>query len=155
MATLVKDSRARSPFWYACFTAADGRQLKKSTKQRDRGKALEVALNLERAEGAARAGTLTEARARQLLSEILERTTGESLIVTTTEGWLRDWLRGKELAKSTATHEKYSSTVEAFVGHLGSKAKMTIAALAPARHCSLPGFADYGWKAPPYRAGFS
>ena len=131
MATLVKDSRNRSPFWYACYLSADGRQLKKSTKQKERGKALEVALTLERAETAARIGTLTETRARQLLSEVLERTTGESLIVTTVETWLRDWLRGKELAKSTATHAKYSSTVEAFLAHLGPKAKQTLAAVAP------------------------
>jgi integrase len=131
MATLIKDSLNRSPFFYACYTAADGRQLKKSTKQRDRGKALEVALTLERAESAARAGTLTESRARQLVSEVLERTTGESLIVTTVEGWLRDWLRGKELAKSAATHEKYASTVEAFIVHLGQKAKQNITAIAP------------------------
>ena len=131
MATLVKDSLKRSPFWYACFTAADGRQLKKSTKQRDHGKALEVALTLERAEAAARAGTLTESRARELVSEVLERTTGESLIVTTVEGWLRDWLRGKKISKSPATHEKYASTIEAFISHLGPKAKLTITAVAP------------------------
>ncbi len=131
MATLIKDSLKRSPFWYACYTTADGRQLKKSTKQRDRGKALEVAVTLERTEAAARAGTLTETRARKLVSEVLERTTGESLIVATVEGWLRDWLRGKELAKSAATHEKYASTVEAFITHLDQKAKMNITAVAP------------------------
>jgi len=140
MATLIKDSLARSPFWYACYTTADGRQLKKSTKQRDRGKALEVALTLERAESAARAGTLTESRARELVSEVLERTTGESLTVTTVEGWLRDWLRGKELAKSAATHEKYSSTVETFITHLGPKGKINITAIAPR---DLANFRDY------------
>ncbi|MEJ0000853.1 MAG: site-specific integrase [Verrucomicrobiota bacterium] len=131
MATLVKDSNNRSPYWIACYTAADGRRLKKSTKQRKRTKALEVALALERAEAAARAGTLTETRARQLVGEVLERTTGESLIITSTEGWLRDWLRGKKVSKSVATYEKYTSTVEAFIAHLGPKAKLTLAAVAP------------------------
>ena len=140
MASLIKDSYYHSPYWIACYTSADGRRLKKSTKQRDRGKALEVALSLERAEAAARAGTLTETRARQLVSEVLERTTGESLIVTTVEGWLRDWLRGKELAKSAGTHEKYSSTVEAFIAYLGPKAKLNITAVAPR---DLNNFRDY------------
>jgi len=129
MANIFK--RRESPFYVCSYRASDGRWLKKSTKERARGKALEVALTLERAEAAARAGTLTEARARQLVSEVLERTTGESLIVTTVEAWLRDWLRGKEIAKSTATHEKYASTVEAFLAHLGQKAKQTLAAVAP------------------------
>lgn len=129
MATVFK--RQESPYYVCSYRAGDGRWLKKSTKQRDRGKALEVALTLERAEAAARAGTLTEARARELVSEVLERTTGESLVVVTVEGWLHDWLRGKEVSKSRATHEKYSSTVEAFIAHLGQKAKMNIAAVAP------------------------
>ena len=129
MATIFK--RRESPFYVCSYRAADGRWLKKSTKERDRGKALEVALTLERAEEAARAGTLTETRARQLVSEVLERTTGESLIVTTVEAWLRDWLRGKEISKSAATHEKYASTVEAFLTHVGPKAKANITAVAP------------------------
>jgi len=129
MATVFK--RKESPFYVCSYRDADGRWLKKSTKQRNRAKALEVALTLERAEAAALAGNLTQARARELVSEVLERTTGESLIVTTVEGWLCDWLRGKEIAKSAATHEKYASTVEAFITHLGPKAKQNITAIAP------------------------
>src|SRR5438105_3466736 len=45
----------------------------KSTKQSDRKKAWEVCLTLERAEGMAAKGTLTEARARELIGEVLER----------------------------------------------------------------------------------
>ena len=46
------------------------RQLKKSTKQTDRAKALEVCLALERAEGMTARGTLTETRARELIGEV-------------------------------------------------------------------------------------
>src|SRR6266699_3738529 len=129
MATLTKDSRERSPYWFCCYTAADGRRLKKSTKQRERGKALEVCLALERAEGMAAHGTLTETRARELIGEVLERTSGDSLPFYTAEGWLRDWLRGKQISKSEGTHVKYSHTVENFLEHLGSRAKINIAAI--------------------------
>src|SRR5216684_4320809 len=95
MATLTKDARERSPYWICCYNAADGRRLKKSTKQTDRTKALEVCLALERAEGMAAQGTLTETRARELIGEVLERTNGVSLPFYTTEGWLRDWLHGR------------------------------------------------------------
>ena len=95
MATLTKDSEGRSPFWICCYTAADGRRLKKSTKQKERGKALEVCLALERVEDMARQGTLTEMRTRELLAEVLERTTGETLPFHTAEGFLRHWLAGK------------------------------------------------------------
>ena len=131
MATLTKDSRERSPFWVCCYKAADGRRLKKSTKQTDRAKALEVCLGLERAEGLAAQGTLTEARARELIGEVLERTSGDTLPFYTAEGWLRDWLRGKQISKSPGTHVKYSHTVETFIEGLGGRAKLNIAAITP------------------------
>src|SRR5437868_14403039 len=112
MATLTKDSRGRSPFYICCYTSANGRRQKKSTKETDRGKALEVCLALERAENMAARGTLTETRARELIGEVLERTSGDTLPFYTAENWFRDWLRGKEILKANNTHVKYSHTVE-------------------------------------------
>jgi integrase len=131
MASLTKDSNGRSPYWIACYTAASGRRLKKSTKQTDRKKALEIALTLERAEDLARKGTLTETRTRELLAEVLERTTGETLPFFTTEGFLRDWLNGKEVSKAANTFRNYAQTVEHFLAHLGGRAKLSIAAITP------------------------
>ena len=71
MAIVVRDSRNRSPFWYACYTTADGRRLKKSTKQTDQRKAKLVAEALQRAEGLAKDRELTELRTRELLSDVL------------------------------------------------------------------------------------
>jgi integrase len=130
MATLTTDSRKRSPFWMCCYTAADGRRLKKSTKQKDRKKAWEVCLALERAEEMAARGTLTETRARELIGEVLERTSGDSLPFYTAESWLRDWLRGKEISKAKNTHVKYSHTVESFITHLDGRAKLNVAAVS-------------------------
>lgn len=127
MAVLVKDSKGRSPFWICCYTSSDGRRLKKSTKQTERSKATEICLALERAEGLAARGTLTEARARELIGEVLERTVGDQLPFYTTEGWLHEWLRGKEVSKSANTHVKYSQTVASFLAHLGVKSKLNIA----------------------------
>lgn len=131
MAVLTKDSRGRSPYWICCYQAADGRRLKKSTKQTDRTKAMEFCLALERAEGMARRGTLTETRARELIGEVLERTTGECVAFFTVEGWLKHWLGGKEIAKSEGTYAKYSHMVESFIMHLGGRAKLNIAAITP------------------------
>lgn len=139
MATLTKDSRNRSPYWICCYTAADRRQLKKSTKQRDRKKALEICLALERAEDMARKGTLTETRTRELIGEVLERTTGSVLPFHTADGWLRHWLGGKERSKSKRTHTTYSNTIEIFIAHLGARAKLSIAAVGEK---DIAGFLD-------------
>ena len=139
MASLVKDSRNRSPYWICCYTNEDGQRLKKSTKQTDRTKALEICLALERAESLASRGTLTEIRARELIGEVLERTSGETLPFYTAESWLRDWLRGKEVSKSKNTHVKYSHTIESFLTHLQGRAKLNIAAINPK---DIAGFRD-------------
>lgn len=122
--------RNKSPFWYCCYTSADGRRLKKSTEQTDRAKALEFCLSLQRAENMAARGTLTETRARELIGEILERTSGETVAFFTAESWLRDWLRGKEVSKSAGTHTKYAHTVESFIEHLGARARLNVAAIS-------------------------
>jgi integrase len=83
----------------------------------------------ERAEGMAARNTLTEARARELIGEVLERTTGDDLPFFTAEAWLLEWLRGKEVSKSTGTHVKYSHTIEGFLTHLGKRTKLNLAAI--------------------------
>ena len=129
MASLRKDAKARSPYWIACYTAADGRRLQKSTKQTNRAKAHEIALTLERAEKLAGQGTLTETRARALLAEVLERTTGDTLPFHTAEGFLRNWLRGKEVSKAANTLRNYTQTVDRFLANLGGRGRLSIAAI--------------------------
>ena len=129
MPSLRKDAKGRSPYWIACYTAADGRRLQKSTKQRDRKAALEIALALEQAEKLAGRGMLTETRTRELLAEVLERATGDTLPFHTAEGFLRNWLRGKEVSKAANTHRNYTQTVDRFIAQLGGRAKLSIAAI--------------------------
>ena len=81
MAIVVRDSRNRSPFWYACYTTADGRRLKKSTKETNQGKAKLIADALQSAENMAFERTLSAVRTRELLSEVLQRVSGEKLRV--------------------------------------------------------------------------
>jgi integrase len=76
-------------------------------------------------------GMLTETRARELIGEVLERTSGDSLPFYTAEAWLRDWLRGKQISKSEGTHVKYSHTIDSFIDHLGGRAKINVAAITP------------------------
>ena len=72
MASLHRDPRGRSPFWYCAYTLANGRRCFKSTKQRERKKAQEVCRGWERAAEAAGRGDLTQIQARKILDEILD-----------------------------------------------------------------------------------
>ena len=129
MASIWKHPNSR--FWTACYTDANGRQCKRSTKQTDKQKALTVALELERAESNAKARLLTESQCRKLLSEILERTTGDSIRHVATDTFLTDWLASKEALGKVSTTERYRNTVKLFLKHLGERADKPLTALAP------------------------
>src|SRR2546430_3318065 len=114
--------RKKSPYWVCCYTSADGQRLKKSTKQTDRDKALEVCLSIQRAERFAKAGTLTEQAAKKIIGEILERTTGEPLHDFETGEWLDQWLAGKEQVRTGKTGERYRQVIRDFKASLGNRA---------------------------------
>lgn len=60
MSSLVKDSKNRPPYWVCCYTAPNGRRLKKSTKQTDKSKAWQVCLRFIEAENAVATNSAAE-----------------------------------------------------------------------------------------------
>lgn len=131
MASVHKYSPGRSKYFFGKYRDSDGRVRCRSTKQKDRSKALAVVLEWERAAEMARAGVLTEAQCRRVIGEILERTTGETLRHVTAREFLDNWLKGKELAKSEGTHLRYENSVKFFYASLGARADKPLNAIAP------------------------
>lgn len=129
MANILK--RKESPFWMACFTDRNGRQLKKSTKTTNRAQAMQIALELEGVETKARAGSLTTTQLRKVLNDMSEKVTGDTLIAPTVEEYLADWLKGIAARNSPATLERYGNTVRLFVASLNGKAKKTVSSVTP------------------------
>jgi hypothetical protein len=130
MASLIK--RANSPFWFVCFTTADGRRLEKSTKETNRKRALEVALALEQAESMARRGTLTATRVRQLLGEVLDRVGGDEIPTHTAESWLQGFVKNKAVSTSESTLASYRNAINGFLASLGRRATLNIEVITPA-----------------------
>ena len=94
MASLWK--QARSKYWTACFTAADGRQLKRTTKETDKRKARIIAEAWEQAESLGSAGLLTSReQLRIILEQTYQRLTGEKLDSVTLKEWLMRWLKAE------------------------------------------------------------
>jgi integrase len=129
MASVAKDPRGKSPYWYACYTDALGRRLKKSTGLTAKSKALEMARTLQKAADEARRGALTEARARELLSEILESINGEGLRVFSVAEWFDHFVKGKRKSRSDRTGLIYEQTMKEFMEFLGPRARLNIAAI--------------------------
>lgn len=131
MASLHRDPRGKSPFWYCAYRLPNGKRAFKSTKERDRKKAEEFCNTLDKASKLGASGNLTEDRARVLISEILEQTTGEPLRYYTVQEWLREWLKGKLKSTSEGTYTKYEKTTEGFLASLEGRAKRGLAHVAP------------------------
>ena len=121
--------KLRSPFWYACFTDALGRRLKKSTGLTAKSKAMEMARTWEKASAEARQLRLTEARAREVISELMQSVGGDSLTVFTVEQWLADFVKGKRKSRSEKTAERHEQVKGEFMEFLGHRAKLNIAAI--------------------------
>lgn len=122
--------RPNSKFFHAAWRSADGTLKLRSTKQTNRAKALAFALECERADKLAGAGTLTEAKAREIVASILERTeTGETLRSPTSRKFFEEWLAAKEASKTRSTIARYGKTVTEFLGHLGPRADKPLTSL--------------------------
>ncbi len=119
MASLIEKSDTR--YLFCCFTLPDGTRTTRSTKQTNRREAMTVCLEMERASQQARKGVLTESQARKVVSDIVERATGEPLAFYSIEQWLNHWLSSKEEVRSKNTAIRYKSVVDDFLKFLGKK----------------------------------
>lgn len=119
-----------SKYWMGCFTAADGRQLKRSTRETNRHRALAIAQAWEQLEGMGRDGALTsEEQFRRVMTQSFERITGKKLRPEpTVREWLERWLRSEQGAVSEATIRRYAQVVRDFLAFLGSRAELRLEA---------------------------
>lgn len=130
MGTLVKDARNRSKFWYWCYTGADGRRLKKSTKETDRRKAKIAGQAIEEAEEALKSGTASEDQLRRIFNDMRERLTGRPVYDPTVRQWIDRWLESEKPAVSENTFCRYSQISGDFLKSLGHLANVRLEILS-------------------------
>ena len=120
-----------SKYYMGCYTAADGRQLKRSTRETNRNKALAIAQTWEQAESMGRDGYLTsEEQFRRVLTQGFERITGKKLHPEpTVREWLERWLKTEKGAVSEATIRRYTQVVRDFLAFLDTRADLRLEAL--------------------------
>lgn len=131
MGSLSRHTSGRSPFWWAIFTGADGRQCRRSTKTRDRSKAQSLCLKWEAAAKKAREGRFTEIQARKVLGDILEDIGEHRVDFVSTQKFLEDWALSVQATNAPKSAARYAHTVRVFIDHIGSKAKLPLEAVTP------------------------
>jgi hypothetical protein len=112
MASIFKKSG--SPFWFAAYRDAHGIRRQKTTKTKDRGKAIDLARAWERLAESGRKGTLTEAIARAVLSQLVEQSTGSPIHFHSCRAWLNEWIAGKTGTTAKGTLTRYRQVIDNF-----------------------------------------
>jgi integrase len=120
MASLNKDPRGKSPFWYISYTKADGARVRVSSKTPERRVAEKMALALQRAEDEKRKGTITTDRIRDLLNDTLRSAGLEQITTTRLEDWLQEWLEAKRNI-SPASRSAYQQAAREFLDFMGPR----------------------------------
>jgi integrase len=120
MASVNKDPRGRSPFWYACYTSAEGVRKRESTEQTDKRIAQKVADAKQRAENERRKGTISTQRIVDLLNDTLRSAGLEQITTIRLKNWLEEWLEAKRNI-SPASRLGYEQAVREFLEFMGTR----------------------------------
>ncbi len=122
MASLWK--RPNSENYWACFTDANGKRLKRSTGESNRSKAKQIA---EAYEAAARTKK-TALQVRRTIASLHKQITGEDLASLTVREHSQNWLVEKK-GTAPATRAFYQGSAAKFLRFLGPKADADIASI--------------------------
>jgi integrase len=117
----------KSQYWTAIYYDGEGNKKRVTTKMTDRKQAQRFADQLEDLAKAGRKKRLVESHARKVISDIVERYTGEQMHFHSTRQWFAEWLAGKKGTIDSGTHRRYEKLFEKFLAHLGAKADQTVA----------------------------
>src|SRR5260370_6282776 len=124
MASIHKDPRGKWAFWYCAYRLTDGKRVIRANKLTDKKAALQFCRKLEPASNEAVTGRLTEARANDLIWEIVEHATGEPLRGFKVRDWFEHWLEIKEKVRADKTLDRYRQVVRDFLASLGERANL-------------------------------
>lgn len=129
MASLWK--HPKSKYWTACYTNRDGKQMKRSTKQTERKKALLIAVEWERIDQLSRHGALSTQQIQKVFNEVVEKTTGGTILTPPVDKFLDEWLTHMQPKISEHSLERYKKTKKLFLEYLKEKASMPITGITP------------------------
>lgn len=116
-----------SKFWFACFTTAEGKRTKRTTRTTDRKLAEKLAAQYEEAANKKK----TALNTRRVIQELHASITGEDLVFPTTRQHFERWLESKQGGEvAPATLVFYQGATKKFLTWLGARADNDLATLS-------------------------
>jgi len=118
--------RHGSPYWTACFTDSKGKQQQRSTKEKNRAKALVIAQKWEEVNDL----NVTVAQAQEIVSEIVKEIRGKPLPSITLTAFLAEWLAEKKDEIAVGTYDQYRNVADNCLMCLPEKAEVALSTLS-------------------------
>src|SRR5260221_5356503 len=103
MASLHKDLRGKSPYWYMAYRRADGTRALRSTGKSKKSEAEIVMHQILATEGLAGSGEATRDRMTKIINDTLERLGQPKIEALSVKHWFERWLKTEEGAVSEGT----------------------------------------------------
>jgi integrase len=129
MATIHREPRGKSPYWYAYYTDANGKRCCASTKETDKEKAKLKCAQWHEEALALRNDATKDAHAIKVMNRILETAGSTKVEIKTVKGWFEEWLAEWKESKSEGTTVRYETVLKRFLGGLGNDAAKPLAFL--------------------------
>jgi integrase len=139
MASVHKDPRGKSKYWYCCYTTAEGKRRMVSTEEEDEQKAKIICTGWQEAENLVRDGQASETRILEMYNETLKRAGLRQIKSPSFKSWAADWLAGKRKL-SKASRPGYEQAVREFLEFLGSRQNAAIESITER---DIDGFVDH------------
>jgi integrase len=130
VASLHKDPRGKSPFYYCAYTLADGRRAFRSTGKTKKNEAWIICSAFVEMEGKVAEGEASADQLMKVANAVLKRLGHEPIKRPSARQWFARWLKTEEGAVSVPTLERYSQVVDNFLDCLGPKADARLSAIS-------------------------
>lgn len=121
MASIQRDSRFPKGPWYCFYTLASGRRVSRSTKTTSKAEAKIICEAWAETERSAANGSLSTARATEVVNETLRRLGQDPIERFRLGPWLNEWLETKQDV-SVQLRKRYQFAVRIFLEFLGPDA---------------------------------
>jgi integrase len=129
MATVHRDPRGKSPYWYAYFTDANGKRRCTSTKETDKEKAKLKCAQWHDEALMLRNATTKDAHAVKVMNRILETAGSSKVKIKTIKGWFDEWPAESKETKAEGSALRYETVLKRFWVAIGDDAAKPLAFL--------------------------
>jgi integrase len=129
MASLHKDPRGKSPYYYCAYQLANGQRAFRSTGKTSKNDAWIICQSFVEMEGKVAQGEASADQLMKVVNATLQRLGQEPIQRPSAKLWFQRWLKTEQGAVSDSTIERYRQVTDDFLEFLGAKQNLRLASV--------------------------